>query len=71
MVNEYVTLYTKDQLQLVPQERPWGFTETAEVGFRTVSAWGMVLFCGSRRDVSTPAQVANERLALFWGRFYF
>lgn len=31
MVNEYVTLYTKDQLQLVPQERPWGFTETAEV----------------------------------------
>jgi len=31
VVNEYVTLYTKDQLQLVPQERPWGFTEQAEV----------------------------------------
>ena len=31
MVNEYTDLYTKDKLQLVPQERPWGFTETAEV----------------------------------------
>ena len=31
VVNEYVTLYTKDELQLVPQERPWGFTEQAEV----------------------------------------
>jgi len=31
IVNEYVTLYTKDQLQLVPQEQPWGFTEQAEV----------------------------------------
>ena len=31
VVNEYVSLYTKDQLQLVPQERPWGFTEEAEV----------------------------------------
>eukprot|EP00965_Chrysotila_dentata_P043719 1453722-Pleurochrysis_carterae.AAC.2 len=31
VVNEYVTLYTKDQLQLVPQERPWGFTEQAEL----------------------------------------
>ena len=27
LVNEYVSLYTKDQLQLVPQEQPWGFTE--------------------------------------------
>ena len=27
----YTRLYTKDQLQLVPQERPWGFTEQAEV----------------------------------------
>merc|ERR1719345_570057 len=25
MVNEYTELYTKDKLQLVPQERPWGF----------------------------------------------
>ena len=31
MVNEYTRLYTKDQLQLVPQESPWGFTEKAEV----------------------------------------
>ena len=31
MVNEYTRLYTKDQLQLVPQERPWGFTEQAEL----------------------------------------
>jgi len=31
MVNEYTRLYTKDQLKLVPQERPWGFTEQAEV----------------------------------------
>mmetsp|Transcript_11380 Transcript_11380/g.19105 ORF Transcript_11380/g.19105 Transcript_11380/m.19105 type:complete len:477 (+) Transcript_11380:28-1458(+) len=31
MVNEYVTLYTKDELQLVPQEQPWGFSEQAEV----------------------------------------
>ena len=27
----YTRLYTKDQLQLVPQERPWGFTEQAEL----------------------------------------
>eukprot|EP00966_Prymnesium_polylepis_P075470 1750475-Prymnesium_polylepis.1 len=26
-VNEYTSLYTKDQLQLVPQEQPWGLTE--------------------------------------------
>ena len=31
MVNEYTRLYTKDQLQLVPQESPWGFTEDAEI----------------------------------------
>ena len=31
MVNEYTRLYTKDQLQLVPQESPWGFTENAEI----------------------------------------
>jgi ferrochelatase len=31
MVNEYTDLYTKDKLQLVPQERPWGFTEQAEL----------------------------------------
>lgn len=31
MVNEYTELYTKDKLQLVPQERPWGFTEQAEI----------------------------------------
>jgi len=31
MVNEYTRLYTKDQLQLVPQESPWGFTENAEL----------------------------------------
>ena len=27
MVNEYTRLYAKDELQLVPQEQPWGFTE--------------------------------------------
>ena len=27
----YTRLYTKDQLQLVPQESPWGFTEDAEL----------------------------------------
>jgi len=31
MVNEYTRLYTKDQLQLVPQEQSWGFTEQAEL----------------------------------------
>ena len=31
MVNEYTRLYTKDQLKLVPQEQPWGFTEQAEL----------------------------------------
>jgi len=31
MVNEYTDLYTKDKLQLVPQERAWGFTEQAEI----------------------------------------
>ena len=31
MVNEYTRLYTKDQLQLVPQERVWGLTEQAEI----------------------------------------
>ena len=29
MVNEYTELYVKDKLQLVPQERPWGFTDQA------------------------------------------
>jgi len=33
MVNEYTDLYTKDKLQLVPQERPWGFTEQVPISF--------------------------------------
>ena len=56
VVNEYVSLYTKDQLQLVPQERPWGFTEEAEVlNGRLVRLASSPAAPPRRIDTHTPA----------------
>jgi len=58
VVNEYVSLYTKDQLQLVPQERPWGFTEEAEVlNGRLVRLASSPAAPPRRIDTHTPARL--------------
>ena len=58
MVNEYVTLYTKDQLQLVPQERPWGFTEQAEVVNGRLAMAAITLSVALTLDPTLKALVA-------------
>lgn len=58
VVNEYVTLYTKDQLQLVPQERPWGFTEQAEVVNGRLAMAAITLSVALTLDPTLKALVA-------------
>ena len=53
LVNEYVSLYTKDQLQLVPQEQPWGFTE--QVGRPSAQTCrGLTMALPPRPAVASP-----------------
>lgn len=63
MVNEYTRLYTKDQLQLVPQERPWGFTEQAEIINGRIAMASIVTAAALSVDPSLKALVAVLRAA--------
>ena len=59
----YTRLYTKDQLQLVPQERPWGFTEQAEVVNGRLAMAAITLSIALTSDPSLKALVAAYRAA--------
>jgi len=61
MVNEYTRLYTKDQLQLVPQERPWGFTEQAEIINGRIAMLSITAAAALSLDPSLKALVAVYR----------
>ncbi|EOD09972.1 putative ferrochelatase [Emiliania huxleyi CCMP1516] len=63
VVNEYVSLYTKDQLQLVPQERPWGFTEEAEVLNGRLAMTAITISVALTADPTLKAIVATYRAA--------
>jgi len=63
MVNEYTRLYTKDQLQLVPQEQPWGFTEQAEIINGRIAMTAITLALGLSLDPTLKAIVAVYRAA--------
>lgn len=58
MVNEYTRLYTKDQLKLVPQEQPWGFTEQAEVVNGRIAMTAITLSIALTVDPTLKALVA-------------
>ena len=62
MVNEYTRLYTKDQLQLVPQERPWGFTEQAELINGRIAMLAITAATAVALDPSLKALVAAYRV---------
>ena len=59
----YTRLYTKDQLQLVPQERPWGFTEQAELINGRVAMAGLTIGTAVTLDPTLKALVAVYRAA--------
>ena len=61
MVNEYTRLYTKDQLQLVPQEQPWGFTEQAEVFNGRIAMLAITAATAISLDPTLKAGVALSR----------
>jgi len=61
MVNEYTRLYTKDQLQLVPQEQPWGFTEQAEVLNGRIAMLAITAATAISLDPTLKAGVALSR----------
>jgi protoporphyrin/coproporphyrin ferrochelatase len=63
MVNEYTRLYTKDQLQLVPQEQPWGFTQEAEIINGRIAMTAITLALALSLDPSLKAIVAVYRAA--------
>jgi len=63
MVNEYTRLYTKDQLQLVPQEQPWGFTEQAEVVNGRLAMAAITVSIALSADPTLKAVVAMYRAA--------
>ena len=63
MVNEYTRLYTKDQLQLVPQERPWGFTEQAEIINGRIAMLSIFIGTAVALDPTLAALVAVYRTA--------
>jgi len=63
MVNEYTRLYTKDQLQLVPQERPWGFTEQAEIINGRIAMAAITTATAITLDPTLKALVAVYRAA--------
>lgn len=63
MVNEYTRLYTKDQLQLVPQERPWGFTEQAEIINGRIAMFSIFAATAVALDPTLKAFVAVYRAA--------
>ena len=68
MVNEYTDLYTKDKLQLVPQERPWGFTEQAEIiNGRIAMAAITAATALSASQGTLWTEVLDGRLPFFWG----
>ena len=62
MVNEYTRLYTKDQLQLVPQERPWGFTEQAELINGRLAMAAITVATAVALDPTLKALVAAYRV---------
>ena len=61
MVNEYTELYTKDKLQLVPQERPWGFTEQAELINGRIAMAAVTVSVALSVDPTLKALVAMYR----------
>ena len=61
MVNEYTRLYAKDELQLVPQEQPWGFTEQAELINGRVAMAGITAALAVSLDPTLKAFVAVYR----------
>ena len=63
MVNEYTRLYTKDQLQLVPQESPWGFTENAELINGRIAMLAITASTAFALDPSLKAIAAAYRAA--------
>jgi len=63
MVNEYTDLYTKDKLQLVPQERPWGFTEQAEIINGRIAMAAVTTAVAISVDPTLKAMVAVSRAA--------
>jgi ferrochelatase len=63
MVNEYTRLYTKDQLKLVPQERPWGFTEQAELINGRIAMAAITASVAVAVDPTLKALVAVYRAA--------
>ena len=58
LFGRYVTLYTKDELQLVPQEQPWGFTEQAEVVNGRLAMLAITLSVGLTFDPTLKLLVA-------------
>jgi ferrochelatase len=63
MVNEYTDLYTKDKLQLVPQERPWGFTEQAEIINGRIAMAAVTTAVALSVDPTLKAMVAVSKAA--------
>jgi len=63
MVNEYTSLYTKDQLQLVPQEQPWGLTEQAELVNGRLAMAAITISIALTADPTLKAVVAMYRAA--------
>jgi len=63
MVNEYTTLYAKDQLQLVPQEQPWGLTEQAEVINGRLAMAAITVSVAISADPTLKAMVTMYRAA--------
>ena len=63
MVNEYTRLYTKDQLQLVPQERVWGLTEQAEIINGRVAMSAITIGLAFTLDPTLKALAAAYRAA--------
>ena len=63
MVNEYTDLYTKDKLQLVPQERPWGFTEQAEIINGRIAMGAVTVSVALSVDPTLKAFVAMYKAA--------